>query len=148
MAEPDPMVQIETAIMVALGATVSAVSTDPQLAAAAPGGVHSRTAPAGVFPYITVRLTRQDTDYTFRGPWRHRFKYNIQAVDQSSAVDAASAALERVYDLLQDQDAVMLMEDFYCIFSRRKGRTSLSPKQQGTEYQQITDEWDIQVVPK
>lgn len=148
MAEPDPMVQVEAAIMVQLGASASEISTDPALAALALGGVHSRTAPAGTFPYITVRLTRMDSDHTMSRVYRHRFKYNITCVDQAASVDRASATLERVYQLLHDKDPQMLMEDFIMGFARRAGRTSLSPKQMGQEYQQITDEYQFEAYPK
>lgn len=145
------MVQIESAIMVRLGATDpdSAISTDPELAAALPGGVHSRTATGEVYPFLTITLVRMDSDYTFRRAWRHRFRYNISVSDESEAVDAASAALERVFDLLQDaSEADMTMEDFTLGFSRRAGRTQVTPTNQGVTYQRITDEYRIEVYPK
>lgn len=146
MAEPDPMVQLEGAIMAALGATTSQVSTDAALAALVPGGVHSRSAATGdIYPVLFMGLVRMDTDYTFRGPYRHQFRYSITVSDESESIDAASAALQRVFQLLQD--AALTMEDFTLGFCRRYGRTQISPVTDGVTYQRISDEWRIEVMP-
>lgn len=152
MAEaPDPMEQLEAAIMARLGATNSSTSDDPTLAAALPGGVHSRTSNQDTFPFLTLSLVRQDDDYTFTGPWRHRFQYNIAVTDESEAVDASSAALQRVYELLQDahkDPTFPAMEDFTLGFSRRRGRTQITPNNAGVTYQRISDEWRFEVNPR
>lgn len=148
MAEPDPMVQLESAIMARLGATTSEISTDPDLASLLPGGLHSRTAGGTDFPYLNLQLVRMASDYTFRVAYRFRFLYQFSVTDMGDSIDAASAALERVYDLMQDAGPVALpMEDFVVIYSRRGDRTSTSPTIEGQSTQRLTDEYRIEVVP-
>lgn len=147
MAEPDPMVQLESAIMARLGATTSPISSDPNLAALLPGGVYSRHAGGEIYPFLTMYLVRQTDGHTWRRPYRHQFRYNISVTDAAEAIDAASAALQRVYDLLFDQDAQLVMEDFRCGYSRRSGRIGLSPSDHGVNFQRLTDEWAFEVYP-
>ena len=148
MAEPDPMVQLEAAIMARLGATSSAVSTDPDLASLLPGGVYSRNAGGDTYPYLTLSLVRQEDSHTWRRAYRFKFRYNVSVTDAAESIDAASAALERVYDLLQDQDASMTMEDFTCGYSRRQARTGIGPSDRGVNYQRLNDEYVFEVYPK
>jgi len=148
MAEPDPMVQVEAAIMARLGATADDVSTDPQLAALLPGGLHSRSAGGTDFPYLNLQLVRMAPDYTLRRAYRYRFLYNVMVTDMGESIDAASAALERVYDLLQDAGPAELpMEDFAVIYCRRGDRTSTSPTIEGQSTQRLAEEYRIEVVP-
>lgn len=148
MAEPDPMVQLEMAIMAQLGAANSAISTDPQLAALLPGGLYSRQAGGEAYPFLNLSLVRMAEDKTYGGTYRWRFSYNISVTDAAESIDATSAALQRVYELLEDQDPSMPLEDFTLGFSRRAGRTGLSPDQSGVTYQRISDEWRFEVYPK
>lgn len=142
------MVQLEAAIMARLGATGSEVSTDTDLASLLPGGVHSRTAGGSEFPYLNLTLVRMAQDHTMTRVYRYRFTYQLTVTDMAESVDAASAALERVYDLLQDAPASsMTMEDFTLIFARRGDRTSISPTIEGQVTQRITDEYRFEVVP-
>lgn len=142
------MVQVEAAIVARLGAAAGAVSSDPELAALLPGGVHSRTGGGDVYPFLTLGLVRQDDDYTFTRAWRHRFRYNLSVTDASESIDAASAALERVRQLLQDAGPAELpMEDFEVGYCRRLGRVGVTPNQQGVEYQRLADEYRIEVYP-
>lgn len=145
MAEPDPMAQLEAGIMAALGASATAVSTDPELALLLPGGVHSRSAAEHETPYLTLVLVRMDEDHTFTGPWRWRFQYRLAVTDEAESIDASSAALERVYDLLHD--ANISMEDFTLGFGRRKGRTGITPIMAGSTVQRISDEYRFEVYP-
>lgn len=150
MAEPDPMVQLEAAIMVRLGAGAQDVSTDPELALLLPGGVHSRYAGGETFPYLNLGLVRQDDDYTFGKVWRHRFRYQFTVTDATGAVDAASAALERVNNLMQDVSAADLpMEDYEIFFARRAGRVNPpQPVSSGVTYTRLADEYRLEVIPK
>lgn len=145
---PDPMVQLEAAIMVRLGATTSSISDDPALATLLPGGVHSRSAGGDVYPFLTLGLVRMQPFYTYTHPWRYQFRYNLSVTDEGEAIDAASAALQRVFELLQDQGDQMSMEDFTVGFIRRGGRTNSAPNAMGVVYQRITDEFAIEVYPK
>jgi hypothetical protein len=142
------MVQLEAAIMVRLGAGAAAVSTDPQLASLAPGGVYSRTGGGETRPFITLTLVRMDEDATWRVPYRWRFRYGISGNDEGESIDAASAALQRVYELLQDAGDLMPMEDFTLGYIRRNARTQVTPNQSGVTYQRVTDEYKIEVYPK
>lgn len=135
--------------MARLGAATTVVSSDATLAAMAPGGVYSRSAPSGVaYPFLTLSLVRLDSDYTMTGPYRHKFRYNLTASDESDAIDGASAALQRAYELLQDAPAsLMVMEDFTLGFCRRYGRVGTTPTNAGVTYQRIMDEWRLEVFP-
>jgi hypothetical protein len=141
------MVQLEKAIMERLGAAADDTSTDLELASLLLGGVHSRTAGGEVYPFGTLTLVRMDEDHTFTRAWRWRFRYGFSVTDESESVDAASAALQRVYELLQDSGAFLTLEDFTVGFIRRAGRTQITPQQAGTTYNRITDEWKIEVYP-
>lgn len=145
MAEPDPMVQLESAVMARLGAANSAISTDPDLASLLPGGLYSRTAGGEVYPFMNLSLVRMAEDHTYGKVWRYRFTYNISVTDAAESIDAASAALHRVFVLLQDQDPSMPMEDFKLGFSRRAGRVGVSPATDGVTYQRLIDEWRFEV---
>jgi hypothetical protein len=144
------MVQFEAAIMARLGAATQEVSTDPVLAALAPGGVHSRVADEeDAKPFLVLTLIRMDEDKTFSRTWRYRFRYGLSATDESPSIDAASAALQRVYELLdRPPDDQMLMEDFTLGTLYRFGRTGLTPANSGNVYQRITDEYRGEVYPK
>lgn len=145
----DPMVQLEAAIMARLGAAASSTSTDPDLATLLPGGVNSRSAGEGEYPFLTVSLVRMDQRHTFEGVTSISFLYYLSVTDRSESVDAASAALAKVHDLLQDAGSAGLpMADFSAIYSRRVGRTGVSPSAGGVQYQRITDEYRIEVVPQ
>jgi hypothetical protein len=145
MAEPDAMVQLEAAIMVQLGAGASATSTDPQLAALLPGGLYSRQAGGSTYPFLNLSLVRMAEDHTYGKVYRYRFTYSISVTDAAESIDAASAALQRVFELLQDKDSEMPMEDFVLGYSRRAGRTGISPETDGVTYQRLIDEWRFEV---
>lgn len=147
MAAPDPMVQLEAGLMQRLGATSDDVSSDLALATLLPGGLHSRSAGGTQYPFGTLTLIRMDEDHTFGKVWRYRFRYGFSVSDESESIDATSAALQRVFELLQDADAYIAMEDFKVMFIRRKARTGLTPTQTGQTYQRITDEYQIEVAP-
>lgn len=147
MAAPDPQVQLEAAVMARLGAVASPVSTDSVLASLLPGGVYSRSAGGNVYPFLTFTLIRMDEDQTYTRTWRYRFRYSISVTDAAEAIDAASAALQRVYELLNDADPNMPMEDFKFGYSRRGGRTAIGPTENGVNYQRIMDEWRFEVYP-
>lgn len=148
MASPDPMVQLEAALMVQLTADASPTPTDPELATLLPGGVYSRTGTGETRPFLTITLVRMDEDATYAGPYRWRFRYGIAANDEAESIDAASAALQRVYELLQDSGDAMVLEDFTVGFIRRGGRTMVTPNQSGVTYQRVTDEYRIEVYQK
>lgn len=136
----DPMLELETAIMVALGADGSSTSSVAALAATLPGGVYSRVAGGGSYPFLTISLVRQDDDYTYTGPYRHRFRYQFSVTDAAESIDAVSAALAVVNGLLQD--AVMPMPHYTLGYSRRAGRVQPpQPVSEGVSYQRIADEW-------
>lgn len=124
------MVQIEAAIMARLGAGSSEVSTDPALAGLAPGGVHSRTADVDAKPFIVLSLIRMDEDKTYTRTWRYRFRYGLSATDEAPSIDAASAALQRVYELL-DRPPDLPMEDFELLTCFRQGRVGITPASSG-----------------
>lgn len=148
MADPDAMAQFEAAIVARLGATATAISTDPQLASLLPGGVHSRSGVGDIFPFLGIGLIRMDEDSTWGRTYRYRFTYGVTANDESEALEAASAALHRVYELLQNSGGNLTMEDFTCDFIRRRGRTHVAPSRDGVTWQRITDEWRADVYPK
>jgi hypothetical protein len=142
---PDPMLELETALLLQLGAGSSEVSTDPILAAAAPGGVHSRSADTDDYPFIVIGLVFQDDDHTYTRAWRHRFRYGISATDDTASIDRSAAALQRVYELLQDAD--LPMEHFTLGFLRRTRRTGITPSASGVVYQRVTDDYLMEVYP-
>lgn len=133
--------------MVALGAGTQETSSDPTLAALAPGGVHSRTADIDTYPFIVLTLVRMDEDKTFARTWRYRFRYGLSATDEAPSIDAASAALQRVYELL-DRPADLPMEDFTLGTFYRAGRVGITPASSGSVYQRITDEYRGEIYPK
>lgn len=139
------MVQLETAIMARLGATASPISTDPTLATLLPGGVYSRNAGGETYPFLNLSLVRQTDNHTWRKAYRFQFRYNISVTDAAESIDAASAALERVYDLLHDGDGALTMEDFTCGYARRQGRVGISPSDRGVNYNRLVDEYLFEV---
>lgn len=134
--------------MIQLGAGLTPVSTDPELASLAPGGVYSRTGGGETRPFLTLSLVRMDEDATWRVPYRWRFRYGIAANDEGESIDAATAALARVYELLQDHGDDMPMADYTVGYIRRNARTQVTPNQSGVTYQRVTDEYKIEVYPK
>lgn len=142
----DPMLELEAAIMTALGASNSSTSTIAGLAAVLPGGVYSRVAGGGSYPFLTISLVRQDDDYTYTKPYRHRFRYQFSVTDAAESIDAAAAALAVIDELLQD--AVLTMAHFVCGYSRRGGRVQPpQPVSDGVSYQRIADERMFEVYP-
>jgi hypothetical protein len=142
------MAQLEAGIMARLGAAASAVSTDATLASLLPGGLYSRQAGGEVYPFLNLSLVRMAEDHTYGKVYRYRFSYNLSVTDAAESIDAASAALQRVFELLQDQDENILLEDFTCGFSRRAGRVGSSPTSpSGVVYQRLSDEWRFEVYP-
>lgn len=147
----DPMVALESAIMVRLGADQGPVSADPQLASALPGGLHSRTATVEVYPFANMVLVRGDDSHTYGGrTWRHAFRYQIMVTDQSASIDAAAAALQRIYELLHNahlEAGAMPMGDYELFYAARTGRVNVSPTSGGVEYQRVVDEYRLEVQP-
>lgn len=134
--------------MVRLGAITSPLSTDPSLASLLPGGLYSREAGGASYPFLVLSLTRMDTDYTFTRAWRYKFNYLLTVTDEGESIDAASAALQRVNELLQDAGSSMPMEDFILGYIRRTGRVQPpQPLSSGVAYQRIGDEYAIEVYP-
>lgn len=137
-------------LLEAAAAVNTRLSGDGALTGLAPGGVWEGKEGAGIeeYPAVIYSLLPMSTDYTLRGPYRHRLSLVTVVLDKGEAVDAAAAVAARVYELLQDaDDGALPMTNYDVLYCRRTLQNKAMPLLEGETYQQLMDSYDLQVRP-
>lgn len=138
------------ALLPAAAAVYGLLSGDAALGALVPGGVWPDRAPVDVetYPLMTVALLPSRIDSTFAGPYRWVFDLRITTLDKAESFDAAGAASDRAFTLLQDADDTDLpMAGFDVLFCRKQSGNKMSPVREGEQFQQLIDGYRLEVRP-
>ena len=145
---PDPLVEATKAVYDKLSA--DAGLQPDAVGTLAPGGVWEAKGVTDLpgYPAAMFMVTPIGTDYTLTGPYRHRLSLAFTVVDKAESVDAAAAVAARIYTLLQDaDDSDLVMANFDVLFCRRRLRNRTSQVKEGETYQQVVEQYDLQVRP-
>lgn len=118
----------------------AAVSANP------PAGGVRRTVPSGTsYPYIKYMCASSTDNYTLGGRAWGRFLYQIDVWDKSgSAIAAQDIAGTVAYAFMDSAPAVT---GGRVVYLRREQRRETDPSENGIQYQRISEDWVIEVVP-
>lgn len=116
------------------------------LAAAPPVGGVLRTVPTGTpYPFVRFMCVSEVDTYVLTGRAWGRFIYQIDTWDKNGSVIAAQDIGGTIATALMD--AALTVSGGRVVFCRRGQRRETDPVENGIQYQRVSEDWEIEVVP-